>query len=423
MYHDEEELQKLIERLDIDDHPDAECRDRLREEMLNVFDRRRDGDGATRLHRPGGQKRKGRIMNRRIFQLATAALVVLAVGVGIFVVMQGDKSSIAFADVQQHVRAMETMICTLQMAMKDPAGKPMTMTMKLYAKEPGIMRQEFIESSIPNTKGVINIINFEKAKSLGLIPKEKMAIITDFGTFPKELLEEQQKSPLREFKKMIEGSNRSLGEKEIDGQKVKGFDVFEDGQRMEIWADAKTAEPVLVKMDIPEMNAKLTMKDFRFNEPLDDSLFSMDIPKDYKVKNLDLSLKNLTEKDLLAGLKMVADWNDGTFPEAMFSPAVFARRIQAIEKAMEKKQKEDKKPSDKEIAATGKKALRMFMFAVSQKQKGQFQYFGEGVKLGDSEKAIILYRPKDSKKTRIVFGDLHVKEVATDDVPADEKSE
>ena len=46
-----------------------------------------------------------------------------------------------------------------------------------------------------------------------------------------------------------------------------------------------------------------------------------------------------------------------------------------------------------------------------------WHYAGSGVKLGDASKAIFWYLPKDSKTYRVIYGDLHVKDVAPENLP------
>jgi hypothetical protein len=46
-----------------------------------------------------------------------------------------------------------------------------------------------------------------------------------------------------------------------------------------------------------------------------------------------------------------------------------------------------------------------------------WHYAGRGVKLGDSEKAVFWYQPKDSNIYRVIYGDLSVEDVLPEDLP------
>ncbi len=46
-----------------------------------------------------------------------------------------------------------------------------------------------------------------------------------------------------------------------------------------------------------------------------------------------------------------------------------------------------------------------------------YRYTGGGVKLGDAEKAVFWYKPKDSQNYRIIYGDLSVKDISQENLP------
>ena len=75
-----------------------------------------------------------------------------------------------------------------------------------------------------------------------------------------------------------------LGEKDIDGRRVVGFRISIDGSVFNVWGDPKTGSPVRIEMTTAIMpNVKVTMSDFEFNVPLDESLFSVEPPAGYEV--------------------------------------------------------------------------------------------------------------------------------------------
>ncbi len=45
------------------------------------------------------------------------------------------------------------------------------------------------------------------------------------------------------------------------------------------------------------------------------------------------------------------------------------------------------------------------------------QYAGNGVKLGEADKAIFWYRPEGAETYRVIYGDLSVKDVAAENLP------
>jgi hypothetical protein len=51
------------------------------------------------------------------------------------------------------------------------------------------------------------------------------------------------------------------------------------------------------------------------------------------------------------------------------------------------------------------------------KGEGKWYYRGKGVKLGEAATAVFWYRPKDSATYRVIYGDLHVEDVAAENLP------
>jgi hypothetical protein len=49
--------------------------------------------------------------------------------------------------------------------------------------------------------------------------------------------------------------------------------------------------------------------------------------------------------------------------------------------------------------------------------KNAYGYAPGNARLGDADKVLFWYRPKDSQKYRAIFGDLHAEDVAVDRLP------
>jgi hypothetical protein len=63
------------------------------------------------------------------------------------------------------------------------------------------------------------------------------------------------------------------------------------------------------------------------------------------------------------------------------------------------------------VAAAGRVAI------YCQTMKDHYGYKAEGVKLGAADKIIFWYKPDGETKYRVVYGDLHTGDVATDQLP------
>jgi hypothetical protein len=145
---------------------------------------------------------------------------------------------------------------------------------------------------------------------------------------------------------------------------------------------------------------------------MDDSLFSMDVPADYKLQQMNIDLTGSTEEDFIAGLKMLAKISeDKTFlPDV--SIGYITKNAADLGKLIDKTGL-----SQDEQMQMGLKLGKMMAFLRFFKGEGKWHYAGNGVKLGDSSKAIFWYQPKESKTWRVIYGDLSVKDVNEADLP------
>jgi outer membrane lipoprotein-sorting protein len=114
-------------------------------------------------------------------------------------------------------------------------------------------------------------------------------------------------NPLEQFRKLKQQDAERIGEEMLDGRKVevyrlKNVDLFEvkfrvqegDNVEMKLWVDSQTQLPVRFVVAFPEADAHnaqslpipryLEFSDFRWNEKLDPSLFSLEIPQGYTLQ-------------------------------------------------------------------------------------------------------------------------------------------
>ncbi|MHC4655047.1 MAG: hypothetical protein ACYS91_08505 [Planctomycetota bacterium] len=99
MFKNEDDLKETVSRLDIDDKPNPAHRESLRGQMLSVFNK--SGERTQTESRPLWRT----IMKSPITKLAAAAVIIIAVPVGIHLI--GGSSSIAFADVLEQIRTFQ----------------------------------------------------------------------------------------------------------------------------------------------------------------------------------------------------------------------------------------------------------------------------------------------------------------------------
>jgi outer membrane lipoprotein-sorting protein len=362
-----------------------------------------------------------RHMNRFTkFSAAAGMLAVVLVGVGILLM---HSPTVAFAQIRDLIEKAQTMSMTItdESEVKNAATKidyTVTSRAKVYYKFPSLMRQEMTMSigleaaasvastgsAAPAPQVIISIIDLANGKGLTLTPSLKMARVTDFRNAPPEAFS-RDRTLIEDLKKALAGEHQDLGEKTLDGRKVKGYRCKFQAAVMDIWADAASGKPLRIEQKIASNDSvsKMMMTDIVMNPPLDDSLFDTTVPEGYTVEKQTLDLNIFLTPDIAKGLEGLARLNGGKFPRDLHlsDPLTSELREQA------------KKAKMSQNEAMGMASGLMQMKTLSE--QGEFVYAGDGVKLGDKATPILWYKAKGAKKYRVVYGDLRAEE--TDEAP------
>ncbi len=386
-----QEFEELVNRLGDDPPPDPDYRRRLRREVLEAFDARRlESNRRRRLIFPG-------------LRGLAAALLVAVVAATTIMLISSEGAAITFEQVRKQIKSIRSMICIATAEITED-GKTTTIVTRCLIKDPGKMREEVISASpgsdlIP---GMVRIRDHGAGGMLTLSPKDKRALLIT-GLSPTG----RSETFLDLLKEMIDGADSELGEKTIDGQKAKGFLVKRSEQdKMEIWVDPVTAQPVRIEAEVLSAGMKVIMTDFVFDRPLDDSLFSLEHPSGYEVETYLLTGSEVSEKDLLNGLKHLAEMNDGVFPEAVYASQVSQERL--------RRYAETRGLSDKQVMELVETEMRMSTFL---RNAHRWYYVGAGVKLAQRGVPVLWYQPRDSETYRLVLADLSVEDRREDQLP------
>jgi len=340
------------------------------------------------------------IMKSPITKLAAAAVIIIAVVAGIHF-LGGPTEGVAWADVVRPILNAETAIFDIIVG-EEEAGGPVIHDMVCGSR---------IRRTLSSMNCAVSIIDLESGKILSLDSEKKVAIYIDLKGLPsmpnyidtlRNLITELQTNPNFQVEE--------LGEREIQGQKLIGFTAKHPQADITIWADPYTALPVRIEQVSGQM--KVICKNVIFDVPMDEELFSMDVPEGYKLEQTELDLFGATEEDFIEGLRVSAEiLGDGWFPDSV-AVEDYIRQVPVITKKLE-----EMELSDDEETEIGMKLSRHLLFIRFFKGEGKWHYAGSGVELGDADTAIFWYQPKDSETYRVIYGDLHVEDVAPDNMP------
>ena len=247
------------------------------------------------------ESRKKNILSGRRMVLALAAA---AAPVFFFIVFWngGAPASIVWADVQGQLDKANTLTFTGLTR----TGMQVTGRNKFYYKDPGLSRSEEYPpdaGSGPVKEGPrkITIVRREPGSNEGvtLYPGAGQAelfdsvVLTD-GTKPPS----QPPMDLASFnwelmKKTAADKTRRMGDRVINGIPAVGFEfeipdrVYVNPDRQvhaQLWASADSGTPLLIEVESRDpqgQNMRTEYSDFRWNVPLDESLFDLAVPKNW----------------------------------------------------------------------------------------------------------------------------------------------
>jgi hypothetical protein len=185
---------------------------------------------------------------------------------------------------------------------------------------------------------------------------------------------------------------------------------------MSLWGDPKTGLPVRIEATVAMMpNAKITMSDFEFNVAMDESLFSVEPPAGYKVTEvqdhmIDDSPKK--ERDLIEMFRYYGKWNGKRFPD-LLDMMWLDETVRMVEWCASNISHPSEAKRNQDLADAETKLDRGMTFVVFLPKEADSHYAGRGISLGAADKAVFWYRPKDSKKYRIIYADLSVRKIDT----------
>jgi hypothetical protein len=267
------------------------------------------------------------------------------------------------------------------------------------------------------TNGAVTIIDLENGRRLLLDSANMEArYMVRIINLPKGMasgpnyLEELKNSILR-LKNMPDFTVKELGRKQLDGREVVGFFASHPDIDITIWADVDAGLPVRIENNIG--TAHVIYKNMKFDLPMEEKMFSMEVPPGYTVKepvNLD---QRPTEEKFIKGLRLIAEkLNYGRFPDDvsydyfikwLTSDPVFFSQLPAMSK--------------EEAQDSFWKLDEYISFTVFFPGEGEWTYRGKGVRLGETGTPIFWYRPKGSETYRVIYGDLHVENISPKDLP------
>jgi outer membrane lipoprotein-sorting protein len=338
------------------------------------------------------------IMKSPIVKLAAAAVIIVAVTVGI---LQFGSGTVTWAKVVEPILNARTIIC--DMIIGNDESNPSMHEIIVGSR---------IRRTMSNMPGMTHIIDLENSRMLVLIDGDKTASYVNIQGDLGDRTQSYVNFLRNIIMKLKDNPNiENLGEQIVDGRKAIGFAGRGRNDEVTIWADAKTALPIRIYLRVGQMSAIL--KNFEFDVDVDESLISMDVPPGYTLKKTQFDLGNATEQDFVESLRVWAKvlW-DGTFPDAIGTENAM-KEVPMLGQKLGKLNLSEEQATQMGMAF-GK---GMLFHQIIDTRGDDWHYVGAGVKLGDANMPVFWYQPKGSETYRVIYGDLHVEDVAPENLP------
>jgi len=342
-----------------------------------------------------------RTRTRRVLVLAASLLFVSVVLGWLF--LAGDSShNSAFAQMLKEVAGIRTAEITSQAEI----NQKQRINSKVYLRDPDRMRQEVGKGD----NHFIIIVDFRHRQMLGLQPAKKTASRSSFEVQAGK----KPTSIIQSFREMREDSAEFLGHEAIDGRDALKYCGKHPIGYYLLWFGAEDHLPVKLIVSDTRDPAKAeyteTWTDFRWNVPLDDRLFSLEIPDGYTLMDQRVKVYPMS---FIAVLRALVKLGDERFPDALRGTT-----LESIVDGVDDHAELVKVLNDSQApfpVTNLDQTLAQANAFVDDLGRIHFEwhYLGKGVKLGEADKVVAWWAPKEQKgdeakaEATVLFGDLH----------------
>jgi hypothetical protein len=254
--------------------------------------------------------------------------------------------------------------------------------------------------------GVVTISRREggRIRLLALEPKSKTAQIVEANVA--EGGGGRNPDFVATFRALADKPGEPLEDRQVGDVKAKGFKVVSDGQTISLWVHPKTALPLLVEMAVPSMEgAKVVLSEITFDAPLDQKLFSLDVPEGYKLSQQKLNVTIDVEANVNNLMRSYTKASGGAFPEKLNDWSAYSKLVAPG------------KGNIDDARTMGSAAGALTAGLSSSKPGEDYAYTGKDARLGEKDTIIFWHRDKSKGTYRAIFGDLTARDVSAEEIP------
>ena len=387
------------------------------------------------------------IMKNKITKFATAAVIIVAVLIGINQFDGSiDGSHTAFAAVLEEINNARNVVY------KEISEIPnYTFERVEMVNAQGVIRSEL-------DHGTVMIFDFNNSITLNLEPSSKQAT-RNYRTGRKRT--SRGFSYIGWIRKLHETDAEFMGTEELNGKQVNVYLWEVSFEKITVWVDPQSNLPVKVKHErfankeknivMPQMflsmgdfggnrniskggsissgrgsgkgiseDTTLTMLDFQWDTDLDESLFSLEPPEGYSLKERQFDDSPIEDDSLIHILGFWAEMRNGQFPseQELNDPESFKPLL------IEKFDKDGDPEQEFELATNElSKVLRGLYVVQEKKVDGSWGYVGQDVLLGEADRIVCWWFDEETEGYKAIFGDLSIGDVKEEQLPEEDKDQ
>jgi hypothetical protein len=382
---------------------------------------------------------KRRFLMNSLKKLSIAA--VLVIGVSAFLLFNRTTGSIALADVYSKVQQARTFMYAMSMTMSgmgELTGQPIDGAMTsegtiIISTEFGMKMENHMQVQLPDgtTQNITQLAYMLPNDKIivSVMPEQKIYQKIELTDQLLEETKKQNNDPREMIRQMMNCNYTSLGQSEINGIKVQGFETTDPAYsagvggdiRAVLWVDARTWLPIQseVSMSMGEkMKIDIVISDFQWDFPVEADAFTFVIPDDYKEFG-SMKMPEMNEEAAVKGFRVYIDVF-GMYPEKLdlvdlTSSMTRKLRDSEVSESFGEKMKAARAAGQDGMETFSQElmspilSLGMFYANLSQ-NKYEPAYYGAQLTPQDTD-AVLLRWKTDSGKYKVIFGDLSVAEM------------
>jgi hypothetical protein len=377
------------------------------------------------------------IMKSQITKLAAAAVIVIAVLIGLNIIGNG-KHGVAWAELVEHVEKIKTVMYRMTATMKGLPGLPeaqsidIEMTAKMaYDVGFRIDSRTYVENKeVKANSYVLFGEGPDQGTIITVIPQEKKYIRMKLTGELLAKMEKENGDPRTMLKEMMKYKYTPLGRDTINGIKVEGIEVTDPNMSMQgggmfdeftaqLWCNVQTDLPVRMTIKGSAKNGEIVMDmvmdNFEWDVPIDPAELQPNIPDDYKLlAETQFGGGGKNAEEIVEVLKFFAQFADGRYPSSLTGMTVVREFVDALRIKLAG-QPSSGEPNEQEMGKIIKLQTIGMTYASMVQDGNDPAYYGDKVTAEFPHAVLMRWKIADDMYT-IIFGDLSIGQATAEEL-------